>query len=315
VQFDFDRPVARDGYVWWYIDALSDDGRHGLTIIAFVGSVFSPYYARARKRAAGDPENFCALNVALYGDGGKRWALTERSRAALHRTPNSLEIGPSAVTWDGSALLVRIDEVTSPLPSRIRGVVRLHPSQPTGRTFALDAAGRQRWSPLAPRSRVEVELDRPGLRWSGPAYLDSNAGDAPLEQDFVRWDWCRAGIRDGTAILYDVTRRNGGHHSLALRCDAAGHIEEFAPPPRAPLPPGAIWRVERSTRAPTGQPPSLLQTLEDTPFYARSIVATHLLNQSVTAMHESLSLDRFRSGWVQMLLPFRMPRRRTEPPG
>jgi carotenoid 1,2-hydratase len=26
------------------------------------------------------------------------------------------------------------------------------------------------------------------------------------------------------------------------------------------------------------------------------------------AMHESLSLDRFRSAWVQLLLPFRMPR-------
>ena len=41
----FDQPVAPGGYAWWYVDALSDDGRHGLTIIAFVGSVFSPYYA------------------------------------------------------------------------------------------------------------------------------------------------------------------------------------------------------------------------------------------------------------------------------
>ena len=45
----------RDGYVWWYVDALSDDGRHGLTLIAFIGSVFSPYYALARRRGAGDP--------------------------------------------------------------------------------------------------------------------------------------------------------------------------------------------------------------------------------------------------------------------
>ena len=39
------RRGSRDGYVWWYVDALSDDGRQGLTIIAFIGSVFSPYYA------------------------------------------------------------------------------------------------------------------------------------------------------------------------------------------------------------------------------------------------------------------------------
>ena len=65
----FDRPVPPGGYVWWYVDALSDDGRHGLTLIAFIGSVFSPYYAwRAARR--GDPLDHCALNVALYGAAG-----------------------------------------------------------------------------------------------------------------------------------------------------------------------------------------------------------------------------------------------------
>ena len=63
----FDQPVPSGGYLWWYVDALSDDGQHGLTIIAFVGSVFSPYYRSALKHCAADPENHCALNVALYG--------------------------------------------------------------------------------------------------------------------------------------------------------------------------------------------------------------------------------------------------------
>ena len=40
----FDVHVAPNGYAWWYIDATSEDGRYGLTIIAFIGSVFSPYY-------------------------------------------------------------------------------------------------------------------------------------------------------------------------------------------------------------------------------------------------------------------------------
>jgi carotenoid 1,2-hydratase len=81
----FDAAVPSGGYRWWYLDGLSDDGRHGLTIIGFVGSVFSPYYALARRKGGADPENFCALNVALYGEGGHRWSMTERGRRFISR--------------------------------------------------------------------------------------------------------------------------------------------------------------------------------------------------------------------------------------
>ena len=39
----FDSPIPPGGYLWWYLDALSDDGRSGITVIALLGSVFSPY--------------------------------------------------------------------------------------------------------------------------------------------------------------------------------------------------------------------------------------------------------------------------------
>ncbi|NDA16904.1 MAG: carotenoid 1,2-hydratase, partial [Burkholderiaceae bacterium] len=56
----FDQAVGSGAYLWWYVDALSDDGQHGLVMIAFVGSVFSPYYALARRRHAHvNPENHC----------------------------------------------------------------------------------------------------------------------------------------------------------------------------------------------------------------------------------------------------------------
>jgi hypothetical protein len=77
----FDAAVASGGYAWWYVDALSDDGQHGAVIIGFVGSVFSPYYAWARRpRAQHAPRalDHCAINVALYGPGRGRWAMTER---------------------------------------------------------------------------------------------------------------------------------------------------------------------------------------------------------------------------------------------
>lgn len=300
----FDHAVAPNGYAWWYVDALSDDGQHALTLIGFIGSVFSPYYTWARRRGPASPENFCTLNVALYGPRA-RWAMTERGRSALQRDAATLQIGPSAMTWDGDRLEVRFDERGMPLPRRVRGTVRLYPAALTGRSFTLDPHGRHRWSPLAPMSRVEVALEEPALRWSGAGYLDTNDGDAPLEADFVRWDWSCARLRDGAAILYETTPRHGAGQCLALRIGRDGGVDSFAPPPPARLP-RTLWRLPRATRA--DGPASVRRGFEDAPFYARSEIATRLLGEAAAAVHETVSLDRFRSPMVQAMLPFRMPR-------
>ena len=265
--------------------------------------MFSPYYAWARRHGGGDPQNHCALNVALYGPRA-RWAMTERGRGAVERSENHLRIGPSALDWDGSALRVRLDERGMPLPKRVAGEVKLFPLAMPDRGFALDPAGRHVWSPLAPLARVEVELQRPALRWSGAGYLDMNAGATPLESDFARWDWSCARLRDGAAVFYDAWHRGGGDSSLALRFDRHGGCEPFAPPPRHDLP-RTLWRVARRTRGHA----SVAQTLEDTPFYARSLIGAKLFGEDTMAVHESLSLDRFRAPLIQAMLPFRMPRR------
>ena len=271
-------------------------------MIAFLGSVFSPYYAWARRRGAVDPLRHCAVNVALYGRT-RRWAMTERAAGAVQRGPDFLTIGPSGLSWDGSTLTVRINEITAPLPRRLRGSVTLRPCSIETRSHTLDTAGRHRWRPIAPCARIEVALEQPALSWSGPAYFDTNDGDRPLEADFVRWNWSRARVANGTSILYEVQRRDGPL-TLAMRYADAGGVADFTPPPAVPLAP-TMWRVPRQISAAS---PSVIQTLEDTPFYARSIIAAELAGQRVNAVHESLSMDRFSAPWVQAMLPFRMPR-------
>ncbi|MGG5811530.1 carotenoid 1,2-hydratase [Falsiroseomonas sp. CW058] len=303
----FDKAVAKRGYAWWYVDALSDDGRHGITVIAFIGTVFSPWYALARMAeggTGGDPQDHCCLNVALYG-APRRWAMTDRRRGALRRGPDFLQIGPSGLEWDGNALTIRIEEVTAPFPSRLRGVVRVVPRAVSTRRFVLDSDGRHHWQPIAARSRVEVALESPALRWSGPAYFDTNEGTAPLEQDFREWDWCRAPMERETAILYNAQRRDGTAQSLALRVTDDGRVEDVEPPPERRMK-RTLWRIARPTRSEGAA--EVVRTLVDAPFYSRSEIRTRLLGQDATAVHESLSLDRFRSPAMFAMLPFRVPR-------
>lgn len=270
--------------------------------------MFSPYYALARRRGRPDPLQHCALNVALYGISGPSWSCTERGGARLHRAGSSLAIGPSSLEWVGSTLEIRIEEVTAPWPRRLRGVIRVHPRAFADQCFDLDGAGRHRWCPISPCARVEVALSDPALRWSGHGYLDTNDGDEPLADAFSHWHWSRATLERGTAVLYDVTRRDGAKASVALRFDPSGTVQDEESPPAARLP-RSRWRVARETRSDPGSSPAIRHTLEDGPFYARSVLESRLFGEPVTAMHESLSLDRFGAPWVQAMLPFRMPRR------
>jgi carotenoid 1,2-hydratase len=273
--------------------------------------VFSPYYAWARRRGPADPDNHCALNVALYSPGAGRWSMTERGSRHCRREADRFTIGPSALSWDGNALTIDIDEIAAPLPRRIRGRVRVIPRALVTHTALLDTAGAHRWRPIAPTARVEVELAAPDLRWQGEAYFDSNEGDEPLERRLRRWHWSRGALREGTAVLYDVEQRDGARTALALRFDPRGEVHPFESPAPVALPRSG-WRIERATRSQDAAA-SLRRTLEDTPFYARSVVSQRLLGESVEAVHESLDLDRFRTPLVQAMLPFRMPRRSRWP--
>ena len=247
------------------------------------------------------------MNVALYSRGANRWAMTERGRTGLVRDAATLAIGPSALHWDGDALTIDLAETCAPVRRRVRGRVCVHPQALVGEAFALDAAGRHRWCPIAPRARVEVTLTKPSLAWSGEGYLDTNAGTEPLEAGFARWDWSRAHRRDDTAILYDAARRDGSTFGLALRIDAHGKVTHAGPPPLTPLP-RTLWRMARATRADAGTLPGVQRTLEYSPFYARATIATRLFGEEALAVHETLSLDRFAQPWVRCMLPFRMPR-------
>lgn len=278
----------------------------------FVGSVFSPYYRRRWQQGRAAAADHCALNAVLYSPGAQRWTMTERGARHVHRERHAMAIGPSTVRWTPDALVIDIDEWAHPVPRRVRGRVTVHPESRCRRVAALDDAGRHRWGPIAPSARVEVDLSTPGLKWSGPGYLDSNEGDEPVTEAFVSWDWMRARRADGaTSVVYDVLPRDAagrpGPRRLLSRTFALdGQVTSLPVPERQALP-ATGWRIGRHLRS--EQPAQVLRTLEDTPFYARSLVACQLEGEPLHAMHETLDASRFGQAWVQALLPWRMPRR------
>ncbi|MEN9855058.1 MAG: hypothetical protein RLZZ157_184 [Pseudomonadota bacterium] len=304
---NFDCDVAPNGgYVWWYVDAISDDGTHGLTMIAFVGSVFSPYYAWNNWA---DPLNHCAINVALYrvdGAGGA-WAMTERGGKSLTRSPTQFALGPSSLTWQGGVLTAHIDERCAPIPTRLTGQIRIIPEMMTDFQLQLDPAGHHFWRPLAPKARVELAFAAPDVHWSGDGYLDSNHGAEPLERAFTSWHWGRAHCGEDALILYDVSHKNSSHSQTALRINPLGQVTPCPSPPTTNLP-STFWRVPRQAWCDGDGRPTIQKTLEDTPFYTRTALTTRLNGEDVTMMHESLSLTRLQNPVIRAMLMARMPR-------
>lgn len=308
--------MAPGGYLWWYVDAVSDCGRYALTLIAFVGSVFSPAYYRARQRdRRADPADFCAINVHIAGPDGELWVFTEGGRVDRDMGHFDLESahGSTRLERRDGELHIVFDERTTPffqrMPKRISGRIRLIPGARFDHPVEIDLQGRHRWWGLAPHSRAEVVLDRPGLRFSGPAYHDCNQGTEGLEDGFVRWDWSRAELPHGTAVLYDVEprRRPGQRRELGFLFGADGTLAPFEAPERRGLG-RATWGVDRGTRVDPNGSAKVERTLVASPFYARSVIRTTLGGHDALGVHETLDCDRFAAGWVRFLLPWRIRR-------
>jgi carotenoid 1,2-hydratase len=101
--------------------------------------------------------------------------------------------------------------------------------------------------------------------------------------------------------------RDGADTSMALRIDNDAVFVTTEAARHTPFARTA-WGISRSVAVDPGTPVRLLRTLENGPFYARSLVAMNVHGRPALAVHESLSLDRFASPLVQAMLPFKMPR-------
>ena len=267
--------------------------------------MFSPWYAWSGRR---DPEDHCCINVATYGPGG-RFTMTDRGRAALGQTADTLTVGPSRMHWDGRSLVIAIDEVSGPpVISRVWGTITVTPRAVTSVELPLSADGAHVWRPFAPIGDIAVDLEADGWQWTGHGYFDANFGTRALEADFDFWTWGRFPTARGATCFYDAVRRDGSQFDTAIAFGPDGSAAHVDAPPRVPFR-RSLWQVRRETRADPGTVPRQVLGMLDAPFYSRSAVTTRLDRERVTGVHEALDLARFRNPVVKAMLAVRVPRR------
>jgi len=337
-----DQRLARHGYQWWYVDAISDDQSFAFTAIFFIGSVFSPRYYAARQRYSEvSPEQFCAVNVVIHAltpqarqalGTGELWCFTEHNadresaplNPHLHRGADYIQIGQSSLKMTDSGLEMTLHEPTKPffqrMPRRLIGRATLSAEHIFSYALPLDQAAQHEWIGVAPHARIKVELSMPCVSFEGSAYHDVNRGNEPLEEAFDAWTWCRAELPQGSVVLYDLLERSRtappsahsaedllvsgrSHNALLFRCDGVVEPIEFLN--RAPLVRG-LWGVKRETRVDPEGHAEHAHTLVDAPFYTRDLIETQLLGVKTIAVYESLDLRRFKRSWVRYLLGFKV---------
>lgn len=289
---------------------MSLDGARALSLIAFVGAEFSPWYAWSGRR---DPANHVCLNVAMSG-AGARFCMTDRGRGALGQAPGHLTLGPSSLRWDGAALTIEVDEMAGlPRPGRLRGRVRLTPRAVTGVELPLTADGSHVWRPFAPAATIDVDLDVPGWSWTGHGYFDANFGMRAMEADFDRWTWARLATPDGGALcVYDAVLRGGGLRRAAMRFGVDGSAVHVDAPEAAPM--GRTrWGLARELRADPGTAPRALRSMLDAPFYARATAETTIGGERLSGVHEVIDLRRYANPAIRPMIAFRVPRRARWP--
>lgn len=240
--------AAPGGYAWWYIEAHDlAEGRYGLTLIVFAGSVFSPHYAgRLRQGQTACGLDHPAVHFALYErpdhkrhlSQGRLWVMNEYPASAFYADDSEVRVGNTRLRYHQDGVDVDIDEDTTRFFSkpgdRVRAHLRIRTPMAIGSGVAPfrlggNASGEAHyWQPIAPAATVDVELSCAALsrRFSGHAYCDRNCGSGRLEATFRRWFWAHgvSAAREPSAlVMYQAQRLDQSVLSLAVRYPPQPH--------------------------------------------------------------------------------------------
>lgn len=259
--FDFQNPGSQE---WWYFDALSDDGLHGLVVVFYAALPFDPDYGRealaylrnpTRKRP--HPRDYCAIGISWYHQGKTAAYALNGYRRDLFRHSSS----PFQVCIDGNELAredaqyrLRIETPASIGHALVEADLTFRPV-PTTVPLERNLGTKDRphhWIVASSDCRVSgtVRVRRGGrgeiiraVAFQGRGYHDHNAGVDEISLAMKRWHWGRVHAGADTHVYYHAIPWTGPTHSLwiTLRDGAAtriidpANVTELAPARAHPL--------------------------------------------------------------------------------
>lgn len=325
------------GYAWWYAEVHDAQGRFGLTLIVFAGSVFSAEYAaRLRSGEAVTGLDVPAVNLAIYERTSptdrprqKLWVMNEYPKSSLHTSDHSIQIEHTRiVTEPDGSLRIDLSEPSTrffgkPGP-RLSGQLRFGPPPRVQLPVLLGESPSHDahfWQPLSlfSSATVELRLENEPISFSGTAYCDHNFGAGRLEDCFLRWGWAHGFSDDGSvgAVVYDTTLLDGSRHRIGLllhKDSAEPEIVRSRKPPSSEPPLDGedfLWlKVPRAMSAGTLLARRIRRSaLLDAPFYARFGMELsdeeRLPSIQLRGVGEYLDLTRFRRPSLQFLLRYK----------
>ena len=235
-------------YEWWYFDALSDDGRHALTCIWFLGNPFSPYYRRAASGRVADPFRHNALFFALYRDGrlhAYHFTRFPTAQVAAHEAlPLELRFGDNRLATTPGAWRLTLSDENANRRQLEAALTFAAPSPMTALPESFSLETDHFWLPAAPFCRVTGrvllrEAHNPGaeeIAFSGTGYHDHNWGRLPFAAEIRDWYWARAALGgERAAILYHVRPRHGAEAVSHFLLFERGCLVRHDPAPQVRL--------------------------------------------------------------------------------
>ncbi len=239
-----DDKKPRNGYEWWYFDAISTDKKWSIILIFYQGNPFSTYYIKGKYSKKS--EEYPALSISVYKNGKTEYySFLEypKSEFVYDQTEDfNLSIGGCSITRkvlsDSVEYTLSLDQ-TLESGHKIHGELTFFGSKIS--KSLIDKSSKHDlhyWNLLQPKSKVIGSLNIYGktdsyqIGFHGNGYHDHNVGHELMSESFKDWYWGRFHFSKYTIVYYIMNGYNQEQHQAWLISNdehsVVGFFNDFA---------------------------------------------------------------------------------------